>query len=103
MPVAYRGEPGQEFVERPPFQVAEGAPAAWPGTLPVRCPCGGRRQTGDAPRRRGGGSQMTDADRSAGAAPRTITLRLLREWPLPQPETGGDKDERGRVLVIGGA
>src|SRR2546423_8376499 len=42
-------------------------------------------------------------DGEAGAAPRPITRRLLRGWPLPQPETGGDKDERGRVLVVGGS
>jgi hydroxyethylthiazole kinase-like uncharacterized protein yjeF len=27
----------------------------------------------------------------------------LRRWPLPQPDEGGDKEERGRVLVVGGA
>jgi hydroxyethylthiazole kinase-like uncharacterized protein yjeF len=27
----------------------------------------------------------------------------LRRWPLPQPDKGGDKEERGRVLVVGGA
>src|SRR5215210_6643280 len=32
-----------------------------------------------------------------------ITPRLLRVWPLPQPETDGDKEDRGRVLVVGGA
>ncbi len=31
-----------------------------------------------------------------------IDARLLRGWPLPQPEHG-DKERRGRVLVIGGA
>src|SRR2546423_2311801 len=42
-------------------------------------------------------------DGEAGAAPRPITRRLLRDWPLPQPEAGGDKDERGGVLVVGGS
>jgi hydroxyethylthiazole kinase-like uncharacterized protein yjeF len=28
---------------------------------------------------------------------------LLRAWPLPQPEAGGDKEQRGRVLVVGGS
>jgi hydroxyethylthiazole kinase-like uncharacterized protein yjeF len=28
---------------------------------------------------------------------------MLRRWPLPQPDEGGDKEERGRVLVVGGA
>lgn len=27
----------------------------------------------------------------------------LRGWPLPQPDAGGDKEERGRVLVIAGS
>jgi ADP-dependent NAD(P)H-hydrate dehydratase len=30
-----------------------------------------------------------------------ITPRLLREWPLPDPQ--GDKESRGTVLVIGGS
>lgn len=28
---------------------------------------------------------------------------LLRRWPLPQPGSDGDKEDRGRVLVIGGS
>src|SRR5688500_13678560 len=28
---------------------------------------------------------------------------LLREWPLPQPDDDDSKEERGRVLVIGGS
>jgi len=28
---------------------------------------------------------------------------LLRRWPLPIPGTDGDKEDRGRVLVIGGS
>ncbi|MFN2453609.1 MAG: NAD(P)H-hydrate dehydratase [Pyrinomonadaceae bacterium] len=32
-----------------------------------------------------------------------LTPALLRRWPLPQPNEGGDKEERGRVLVVGGA
>lgn len=27
----------------------------------------------------------------------------MRGWPLPQPLKGGDKEERGRVLIVGGA
>jgi hydroxyethylthiazole kinase-like uncharacterized protein yjeF len=27
----------------------------------------------------------------------------LQGWPLPQPEEDGDKEDRGRVLVVGGA
>ncbi|HVG38382.1 MAG TPA: NAD(P)H-hydrate dehydratase [Pyrinomonadaceae bacterium] len=37
------------------------------------------------------------------AQPKVLTARLLRNWPLPQPGEGGDKEERGRVLVVGGA
>ena len=33
----------------------------------------------------------------------TITPRLLRRWPLPQPGAEADKEERGRILVVGGA
>ncbi len=32
-----------------------------------------------------------------------ISPRLLRAWPLPVPDEGGDKEARGRVLVIGGS
>ena len=35
--------------------------------------------------------------------PIIITDQLLRNWPLPQPDEGGDKEERGRVLVVGGS
>lgn len=38
-----------------------------------------------------------------GPRPLLITPALLRRWPLPQPDEGGDKEERGRVLVVGGA
>ena len=27
----------------------------------------------------------------------------LRQWPLPQPDADGDKEERGRILVIAGS
>ena len=27
----------------------------------------------------------------------------LRRWPLPQPDADGDKEERGRVLIIAGS
>ena len=32
-----------------------------------------------------------------------IDQRLLAQWALPQPATEGDKEARGRVLIIGGA
>lgn len=28
---------------------------------------------------------------------------LLRAWPLPQPQAGGDKELRGHVLILGGS
>jgi ADP-dependent NAD(P)H-hydrate dehydratase len=28
---------------------------------------------------------------------------LLRQWPLPMPAADGDKEERGRILIVGGA
>ncbi len=32
-----------------------------------------------------------------------VTPAVLRRMPLPQPGAGGDKNERGRVLIVGGA
>jgi len=32
-----------------------------------------------------------------------VTTELLQQWPLPQPTEGGDKEDRGRVLIIGGS
>jgi ADP-dependent NAD(P)H-hydrate dehydratase len=32
-----------------------------------------------------------------------IDTRLLREWPLPQPDGSADKEERGATLVIAGS
>jgi ADP-dependent NAD(P)H-hydrate dehydratase len=32
-----------------------------------------------------------------------LTARVMREWPLPLPAEGGDKEKRGRVLIVGGA
>jgi hydroxyethylthiazole kinase-like uncharacterized protein yjeF len=37
------------------------------------------------------------------SAPTRVTADLLRGTPLPQPSGEGDKDERGRVLVIAGS
>ncbi|HEX8284423.1 MAG TPA: NAD(P)H-hydrate dehydratase [Pyrinomonadaceae bacterium] len=31
-----------------------------------------------------------------------INAKVLRKIPLPMPDRGGDKEERGRVLVVGG-
>ncbi|MDQ3258873.1 MAG: hypothetical protein M3R15_34250, partial [Acidobacteriota bacterium] len=37
--------------------------------------------------------------------PRPVVLSpsTLRRLPLPQPDADGDKEERGRVLIVGGA
>jgi ADP-dependent NAD(P)H-hydrate dehydratase len=35
--------------------------------------------------------------------PVRITPRHLRSWPLPEPDQDGDKEERGRVLIVGGS
>lgn len=35
--------------------------------------------------------------------PVKLTPAFLKSWPLPQPDEAGDKEDRGRVLVIGGA
>ena len=32
-----------------------------------------------------------------------LSANTLRQWPLPKPAPDGDKEERGRVLVIGGS
>ncbi len=32
-----------------------------------------------------------------------INAALLREWPLPEPDSESDKDDRGTVLVAGGS
>jgi hydroxyethylthiazole kinase-like uncharacterized protein yjeF len=37
------------------------------------------------------------------ARPIAVTRALLRRLPLPKPDDKGDKDERGRVLVVGGS
>ena len=41
--------------------------------------------------------------RKEGGQAAVVTPRLLRRWALPQPDEGGDKEERGRILVVGGA
>ena len=35
--------------------------------------------------------------------PVEVDGECLRRWPLPQPDDDGDKEERGRVLIIAGA
>jgi hydroxyethylthiazole kinase-like uncharacterized protein yjeF len=39
----------------------------------------------------------------AGGGARLITAALLRRTPLPEPDEGGSKEERGRVMVVGGS
>ncbi|NYZ63051.1 NAD(P)H-hydrate dehydratase [Luteimonas deserti] len=39
----------------------------------------------------------------ADAAGRRIDAALLKRWPLPDPSTSDSKEDRGRVLVIGGS
>ena len=48
----------------------------------------------------GRGSART---RRAAGASIAITERSLRDMPLPDPDDRGDKEDRGRVLVVGGA
>jgi ADP-dependent NAD(P)H-hydrate dehydratase len=38
----------------------------------------------------------------SGAKWQTLAARTLRAWPLPAVDSDADKEERGRVLVIGG-
>ena len=38
-----------------------------------------------------------------GRAATAVTREFLRGLPLPQPSKDGDKDQRGRVLVVGGS
>lgn len=45
---------------------------------------------------------MPNPSEPARPAPRAITTGLLRDWPLPGAG-GGDKHDRGTVLVIGGS
>lgn len=31
-----------------------------------------------------------------------VTRALLKKWPLPKPDAGGDKNARGSILIVGG-
>lgn len=44
----------------------------------------------------------TSARRATGRV-RTMDAALLKRWPLPDPRACGSKEERGRILVIGGS
>ena len=41
--------------------------------------------------------------KNAGGRARLITAALLGRLPLPEPDEGGSKEERGRVLVVAGS
>src|SRR3954451_21999360 len=42
-------------------------------------------------------------DNPSGAGITLLTTDALCRWPLPMPSAGGDKEERGRILMIGGS
>ena len=44
---------------------------------------------------------MAEPAAASRRGPVTVTPTLLREWPLPA--TGGDKESKGRLLVVGGS
>ncbi len=46
-----------------------------------------------------------DSNRAPKDAPamQQVTTQLLRDWPLPMPDLGGDKEVRGHVLILGGS
>ncbi|HUP10434.1 MAG TPA: NAD(P)H-hydrate dehydratase [Caldimonas sp.] len=48
---------------------------------------------------------MTGPARASRGAddPVEVDDALLRAWPLPQPDAAGDKEERGRTLVVAGS
>lgn len=41
--------------------------------------------------------------RSRTRKPQQVSTELLRAWPLPETEDDAEKEDRGRVLVIGGS
>ena len=45
---------------------------------------------------------MNDSS-SADAGLAQVDDEFLRRWPLPQPDAKGDKEDRGRVLIIAGS
>jgi hydroxyethylthiazole kinase-like uncharacterized protein yjeF len=46
--------------------------------------------------------ESSRASKVSEGRPVRITRALLRDWPLPQPSDASDKEDRGRVLVVGG-
>lgn len=49
-----------------------------------------------------GGTRQTNDDAFPGRV-QHLNDESLRAWPLPMPHTDGDKEERGRVLVVAGS
>ena len=43
-----------------------------------------------------------DNEQLGGCVPIDVTAKYLRSWKLPEPDSAGDKDARGSVLVVGG-
>ncbi len=39
----------------------------------------------------------------AGPEAELLTPEFLKSWPLPQPDEAGDKEDRGRALIVGGS
>ena len=60
------------------------------------------RRPGDLRAGRAGGAEAVMAARAPMPA-LDVDTALLRGWPLPQPDPDGDKETRGRVLVIAGS
>jgi hypothetical protein len=64
-----------------------------------------RNHAGNAkqPTRAKNATRLTHAKSAEKTEPRKLTAALLREMPLPPIDGDDDKEERGRVLVIGGS
>src|SRR4051812_31814451 len=46
---------------------------------------------------------MSEAHDADGAAATVVTSSVLRDWNLPEVSDGEGKDDRGTIVVIGGA
>ncbi|HET7459160.1 MAG TPA: NAD(P)H-hydrate dehydratase [Gemmatimonadaceae bacterium] len=56
-----------------------------------------------APRDKTRGGRRGKSESERARRPHAVTARALRAWPLPRADDEGDKEVRGRVLVVGGA
>jgi hydroxyethylthiazole kinase-like uncharacterized protein yjeF len=63
----------------------------------------GGKKGGEKDGGRGGADDGRAPNVVDAPAPRRVTRGLLRRLPLPAPDPGGDKETRGRVLVVGGS